>query len=59
MTEQELEVIARAAGLEKALTEFRDDLRIAAKQADDLRRALAKPLGPADEPWPPMRTPEP
>ena len=58
MTEQEIEAIARAAGLDKALSEFRDDLNIAAKQADDLRGAIAKPLVPSDEPWPPMRTPE-
>jgi len=59
MTEQEIEAIARAAGLDKALKEFHDDVSAAAKQAEDLRRALVKPLGPADEPWPPMRIPDP
>ena len=58
MTEQELELGARAAGLDKAIQEFRADVAAAAAQAEELRRLLAKPLGPIDEPWPPMRTPD-
>ena len=55
MTEQEIEAIAKAAGLETALARFKDDLLAAAKTADELRRNAAAPLTPADEPWPPMR----
>ncbi len=56
MTEQDIENVARAAGLDKALTAFRDDVVAAARQAEALRKATSKPLAPVDEPWPPMRT---
>jgi hypothetical protein len=56
MTEQEIESIARAAGLDTALAQFKSDLLTAAKTAEDLRRAVTTPLTPADEPWPAMRT---
>jgi hypothetical protein len=55
MTEQEIETIARAAGLDAALAQFKDDLLAAARTADDLRKLASSPLTPADEPWPPMR----
>jgi len=56
MTEQEIEIIARAAGLDTALAKFKDDLLAAARTADDLRRVVTTPPTPADEPWPSMRT---
>jgi hypothetical protein len=47
--------LARAAGLDKALTEFPDDVAVAAEQALGNREAIAWPTDPAAEPWPPMR----
>ncbi|HEX9465559.1 MAG TPA: hypothetical protein VGB82_23400 [Alphaproteobacteria bacterium] len=56
MTEQEIEMMARAAGLDNALAWFKDDLLAAARTADELRGAVAAlPATPADEPWPAMR----
>lgn len=50
-----MEALARAAGLEKALAEFPDDVAIAAAQALDNAGAVQDPADPAAEPWPPMR----
>jgi hypothetical protein len=52
--EQLAEILARAAGLDLALAECRDDLIAAFLQVQLQRRALgaAQPLA---EPWPPMR----
>jgi hypothetical protein len=47
--------LARAAGLDKALTEFPDDIAIAAEQALGNQDGIAYPTDPAAEPWPPMR----
>ncbi len=47
--------LARAAGLDKALAEFPDDVALAAEQALGNRGAIAYPDDPAAEPWPPMR----
>lgn len=58
MTEQEIETMARAAGLDTALARFKDDLLAAARTVDELRGAVAMPVTPADEPWPAMRTEE-
>ncbi|HUK07810.1 MAG TPA: hypothetical protein VLX09_08095 [Stellaceae bacterium] len=55
MDDATLEILARSAGLDRAFADFRDDLKAAAEQVEKQRRTLAKPLGPADEPWPPMR----
>lgn len=55
MDDQETELLGRRAGLQVALNEFRADVLAAAKVAEDLRRTVATPLGPLDEPWPPMR----
>ena len=55
MDKTTIELLARRAGLEKALAEFPDDVASAADQAE---RAVAGIRGPADpraEPWPPMR----
>ncbi|HXT78443.1 MAG TPA: hypothetical protein VN702_02670 [Acetobacteraceae bacterium] len=47
--------LARAAGLEKALAEFPDDIAAAAAQALNNAGAVKVPTDPAAEPWPPMR----
>lgn len=49
-----LAALARAAGLEKALAEFPDDVAAAAAQALDNAGAVKVPTDPAAEPWPPM-----
>ena len=50
-----LQALARAAGLEKALKEFPDDIDAAAAQALDNAGAVKFPTDPRAEPWPPMR----
>ena len=57
-TDQESEVLAlaRAAGLDKAIAEFRNDVLAGAKSATDARRAFTPADDPAVEPWPPMKT---
>ncbi len=47
--------LARAAGLDKALAEFPDDVALAATQALGNQGAIEYPTDPAAEPWPPMR----
>jgi hypothetical protein len=47
--------LARAAGLDKALAEFPDDVAEAAAQALNNAGAIRVPDDPAAEPWPPMR----
>jgi hypothetical protein len=47
--------LARAAGLDKALTAFPDDVEAAAGQALGNAGVVAVPTDPAAEPWPPMR----
>ncbi len=47
--------LARAAGLDKALAEFPDDVEAAAAQALDNAHGFTVPADPAAEPWPPMR----
>jgi hypothetical protein len=50
-----IEALARAAGLDKALAEFPDDVEAAAKQALSNAGAVQMPDDPAAEPWPPMQ----
>ena len=50
-----LAALARAAGLEKALTAFPEDVAAAAAQALDNAGAVKVPTDPTAEPWPPMR----
>ena len=50
-----LETLARAAGLKRALEEFRADVAVAASQVEKQRRALAPALRPEEEPSPPMQ----
>ncbi len=44
-----------AAGLDKALAEFPDDVQAAAEQALNNAGVVQVPADPAAEPWPPMR----
>ncbi len=55
MDENLVAILARAAGLEKALAEFPDDVAAAAVQALDNAGIIKIPVDPAAEPWPPMR----
>lgn len=55
MDEALLTAMARAAGLEKALREFPDDVAAAAQQALDNAGAVQFPTDPRAEPWPPMK----
>ena len=55
MDQQFVAALARAAGLEKALAEFPDDVVSAAAQALDNAGAVKYPTDPAAEPWPPMQ----
>jgi hypothetical protein len=47
--------LALAAGLDKALAEFAEDVAIAARQALGNRDGITYPTDPAAEPWPAMR----
>ena len=47
--------LARAAGLDKALAAFPDDVQAAAEQALNNAGVVRVPTDPAVEPWPPMR----
>jgi hypothetical protein len=47
--------LARAAGLDKALAEFPDDVEAAVRQALSNAGSFTAPSDPAAEPWPPMR----
>jgi hypothetical protein len=51
-----MEALARRAGLDKALTEFPDDVAAAADQAMGATERIKPPKSPRAEPWPPMRT---
>jgi hypothetical protein len=50
-----LELLARRAGLEKALAQFPDDVAAAAEQASNVVERMQAPTDPRAEPWPPMR----
>lgn len=47
--------LAKAAGLDKALAEFPEDVQAAAEQAMRNAGSVRVPVDPAQEPWPPMR----
>ena len=47
--------LAKAAGLEKALADYPDDVAAAVAQAIETAGAIRVPTDPAAEPWPPMR----
>ena len=50
-----VELLARRAGLDKALAEFPDDVAAAAEQAMGALARIKAPTDPRAEPWPPMR----
>jgi hypothetical protein len=50
-----IELLARRAGLEKALAEFPEDVAAAAEQASGAVARMKAPTDPRAEPWPPMR----
>lgn len=56
MDKSTLELLARRAGLDKALAEFPDDVAAAAEQASGSVARMKAPVDPRAEPWPPMRT---
>ena len=55
MDQQIIALLARAAGLEKALAQFPDDVAAAAAQALNNASGFHVPDDPAAEPWPPMQ----
>lgn len=55
MDKADLELLARRAGLDKALAEFPDDVAAAAEQAGGSVARMKAPTEPRAEPWPPMR----
>jgi hypothetical protein len=50
-----IELLARRAGLDKALAEFPEDVAAAATQASGSVERMKAPTNPRAEPWPPMR----
>ncbi|MEI7871996.1 MAG: hypothetical protein WCK95_07745 [Alphaproteobacteria bacterium] len=50
-----MELLARRAGLDKALAEFPDDVAAAVTQAAGVVQKIKAPADPRAEPWPPMR----
>ena len=53
--DRDVEILARRAGLQKALEEFPADVEAAARQAATAVAGIAPPDDPRAEPWPPMR----
>jgi hypothetical protein len=56
MDQATIELLAKRAGLEKALAEFPDDVAAAAAQAAGVAARIKAPVDPRAEPWPPMRS---
>jgi hypothetical protein len=50
-----MELLARRAGLDKALAEHPEDVTAAATQAAGSAQKIKAPTDPRAEPWPPMR----
>ncbi len=55
MDKSVIELLARRAGLDKALAAHPEDVAAAATQAADVARKIKAPADPRAEPWPPMR----
>ena len=55
MDKATMELLARRAGLDKALAEFPEDVAAAAAQAEGSIARMKAPTEPSAEPWPPMR----
>ncbi len=54
----DVDALARAAGLDKALKQFPQDVAVAARSAELTRGAAGALNLAAAEPWPPMRVRE-
>ena len=54
MDKDTIEMLARRAGLARALADFAEDVTIAAKQGADAAGKITRPADPRAEPWPPM-----
>ncbi len=52
---QLIDALARAAGLDKALAEFPEDVAAAAEQGLGNAGIIHYPTDPTAEPWPPMQ----
>jgi hypothetical protein len=50
-----IELLARRAGLDKAVAGFPHNVAAAAKLASDSASRMKAPSDPRAEPWPPMR----
>ena len=57
MDKATIELLARRAGLDKALAQFPEDVAAAAEQASRAVARIKAPTDPRAEPWPPMRAP--
>ena len=55
MDKTAIELLAKRAGLDKALAEFPDDVMAAATSAGDAVARIKAPADPRAEPWPPMK----
>ncbi|WP_295134975.1 hypothetical protein [uncultured Reyranella sp.] len=55
MDKDTIEMLARRAGLARALADFPEDVTIAATQAADVAQKIKRPADPRAEPWPPMK----
>jgi hypothetical protein len=55
MDQAMIELLARRAGLDKALQEFPEDVTAAAQQASASVADIIAPTDPRGEPWPPMK----
>jgi hypothetical protein len=55
MDKATIELLARRAGLDKALAQFPEDVAAAAEQASTAAARVKLPSDPYAEPWPPMR----
>jgi hypothetical protein len=55
MDKATIELLARRAGLDKALKEFPEDVAAAATQASGSIARMKAPTDPRAEPWPPMK----
>ena len=55
MDKEAIEVLAKRAGLARALADYPEDVTAAAKQAADVAQKIKRPADPTAEPWPPMK----
>ena len=55
MDKAEIELLARRAGLDKALADFPDDVVAAAIAAGNAAARMKAAIDPRAEPWPPMK----